>query len=62
MRIGTALDFERVYHVAILTDGHAIGEHLRKLGLITARSEEKWRDVGMLVESAPGVKGMPASA
>jgi len=41
---------------------HTVIPNLRKLGLITQRSEEKWRDVGMLVESAPGVKGMPASA
>jgi len=41
---------------------HTVIPNLRKLGLITQRSEEQWRDVGMLVESAPGVKGMPASA
>ena len=41
---------------------HTVIPNLRMLGLITTRSEEQWRDVGMLVESAPGVKGVPASA
>jgi len=41
---------------------HTVVPNLRKLGLITSRSEERWRDVGMLVASAPGVKGVAASA
>ena len=41
---------------------HTVVPNLRNLGLITARTEEKWRDVGMLVDTAPGVKGAPTAA
>ena len=41
---------------------HTVVPNLRNLGLITARSEERWRDVGMLVDNAPGIKGSPAAA
>jgi len=41
---------------------HTVVPNLRNLGLITERTEDKWREVGMLVDSAPGVKGAPAAA
>jgi hypothetical protein len=36
--------------------------NLRNLGLITERTQADWRRVGMMVESAPGVKGVPVAA
>ena len=41
---------------------HTVVPNLRNLGLITERTEGQWRKVGMLVDSAPGVKGTPAVA
>lgn len=41
---------------------HTLIPNLRKLGLISPHNEERWRDVGMRVDSAPGVKGMPTGA
>ena len=40
---------------------HTVVPNLRNLGLITERTEDGWRRVGMLVDSAPGVKGSPAA-
>jgi hypothetical protein len=39
---------------------HTVVPNLRNLGLISERTEEGWRRVGMLVDGAPGVKGNPA--
>ncbi|MEM7409090.1 MAG: ferritin-like domain-containing protein [Myxococcota bacterium] len=36
---------------------HTVIPNLRNLGLITERTEDKWRGAGMMVDSAPGVKG-----
>jgi len=41
---------------------HTVIPNLRKLGLITERTREGWREAGMMVESAPGVKGAPVAA
>jgi hypothetical protein len=41
---------------------HTVVPNLRNLGLITERTEAQWRKAGMMVESQPGVKGVPASA
>ncbi|MGH0030455.1 MAG: ferritin-like domain-containing protein [Myxococcota bacterium] len=41
---------------------HTVVPNLRNLGLITERTEDQWRKVGMMVDSAPGVKGAPAAA
>jgi len=41
---------------------HTVIPNLRNLGLITERTEGSWRRVGMMVESAPGVKGAPVAA
>jgi hypothetical protein len=41
---------------------HTVVPNLRSLGLITERTESQWRKVGMMVDSAPGVKGTPAVA
>jgi hypothetical protein len=41
---------------------HTVIPNLRNLGLITERTESSWRRVGMMVESAPGVKGVPVAA
>jgi hypothetical protein len=41
---------------------HTVVPNLRNLGLITERTEAQWRAKGMLVDSAPGVKGMPGVA
>jgi hypothetical protein len=40
---------------------HTVVPNLRKLGLITERTRERWKAVGMMVESAAGVKGVPAA-
>jgi hypothetical protein len=36
---------------------HTVIPNLRNLGLITERTSDKWKQLGMMVESAPGVKG-----
>ena len=41
---------------------HTVVPNLRNLGLLTERTEAKWREKGMMVDSAPGVKGTPAAA
>ena len=41
---------------------HTVVPNLRNLGLITERSAARWREVGMMVDTAPGVKGAPAAA
>jgi hypothetical protein len=41
---------------------HTVVPNLRNLGLITERTDAKWREKGMMVESAPGVKGVPGVA
>jgi P-aminobenzoate N-oxygenase AurF len=41
---------------------HTVVPNLRNLGLITERTDAKWRAHGMMVESAPGVKGIPVVA
>jgi len=41
---------------------HTVIPNLRNLGLITERTQAEWRRVGMMVESAPGVKGVPVAA
>jgi hypothetical protein len=41
---------------------HTVIPNLRNLGLITERTQADWRRVGMMVESAPGVKGVPVAA
>ena len=38
---------------------HTVVPNLRKLGLITERTEDRWRAVGMMVDSPAGVKGTP---
>lgn len=38
---------------------HTVVPNLRKLGLITERTEDRWREVGMMVDSPAGVKGTP---
>lgn len=38
---------------------HTVVPNLRNLGLITERTHDRWKEVGMLVESPAGVKGMP---
>jgi len=38
---------------------HTVVPNLRSLGLITERTEDRWRAVGMMVDSPPGVKGVP---
>jgi hypothetical protein len=40
---------------------HTVVPNLRNLGLITERTRERWKAVGMMVESAAGVKGVPAA-
>jgi hypothetical protein len=39
---------------------HTVVPNLRNLGLITERTESQWRAAGMMVDSAPGVKGVAA--
>jgi hypothetical protein len=41
---------------------HTVVPNLRRLGLITERTESRWRELGMLVESPAGVKGVPATS
>jgi len=41
---------------------HTVVPNLRRLGLITERTDGRWRSHGMLVESQPGVKGVPATS
>jgi hypothetical protein len=41
---------------------HTVVPNLRNLGLITERTEAGWRKAGMMVDSAPGVKGIPVTA
>jgi hypothetical protein len=41
---------------------HTVVPNLRNLGLITERTEGAWRKAGMMVDSAPGVKGVPVAA
>jgi hypothetical protein len=41
---------------------HTVVPNLRNLGLITERTEAGWRKAGMMVDSAPGVKGVPVTA
>ena len=41
---------------------HTVVPNLRNLGLITERTEAQWRKAGMMVDSQPGVKGMPVRA
>jgi hypothetical protein len=41
---------------------HTVVPNLRNLGLITERTDAKWRANGMMVESEPGVKGIPMVA
>jgi hypothetical protein len=38
---------------------HTVVPNLRNLGLITERTHDRWKEVGMLVESPAGVKGTP---
>ena len=40
---------------------HTVIPNLRNLGLITERTRERWKAVGMMVDSAAGVKGVPAA-
>ncbi len=40
---------------------HTVVPNLRNLGLITERTEEQWRKAGMMVDSEPGVKGVPVT-
>jgi len=41
---------------------HTVVPNLRNLGLITERTEDRWKTLGMMVESQPGVKGARATA
>jgi len=41
---------------------HTVIPNLRNLGLVTERTQAQWRKAGMMVESQPGVKGMPVAA
>jgi hypothetical protein len=41
---------------------HTVVPNLRNLGLITERTRDRWKQVGMLVDSPAGVKGTPAAA
>jgi hypothetical protein len=41
---------------------HTVVPNLRNLGLITERTRDRWKQVGMMVDSAAGVKGIPAAA
>ena len=45
-----------------MTYMHTVVPNLRNLGLITERTEDQWKAVGMLVDSEAGVKGVPAAA
>jgi len=41
---------------------HTVVPNLRNLGLITERTRDRWKAAGMLVDSRPGVKGVPSVA
>ena len=41
---------------------HTVVPNLRRLGLITGRTEQGWKSHGMMVDSAAGVKGVPATS
>jgi P-aminobenzoate N-oxygenase AurF len=41
---------------------HTVVPNLRSLGLLTERTDARWRKAGMVVESRPGVKGTPVAA
>jgi hypothetical protein len=41
---------------------HTVVPNLRRLGLITERTEQGWKSRGMMVNSQPGVKGVPATS
>jgi hypothetical protein len=41
---------------------HTVVPNLRNLGLITERTRDRWKRVGMMVDSAAGVKGTPVAA
>jgi len=41
---------------------HTVVPNLRNLGLITERTESRWKAVGMLVDSPEGVKGVPLAS
>ncbi len=41
---------------------HTVVPNLRNLGLITERTRDRWKAVGMMVDSPAGVKGVPADA
>jgi P-aminobenzoate N-oxygenase AurF len=41
---------------------HTVIPNLRNLGLITGRTEDGWKAVGMMVDSPEGVKGVPRNA
>jgi hypothetical protein len=40
---------------------HTVIPNLRNLGLITERTSDQWKRVGMMVDSPEGVKGAVAS-
>jgi hypothetical protein len=41
---------------------HTVVPNLRRLGLITERTQDRWKQLGMLVDSPAGVKGVPATS
>lgn len=41
---------------------HTVVPNLCNVGLITERTEDRWKALGMMVESQPGVKGARATA
>jgi P-aminobenzoate N-oxygenase AurF len=41
---------------------HTVVPNLRRLGLITERTQDRWKQLGMMVDSAAGVKGVPATS
>ena len=41
---------------------HTVIPNLRNLGLITERTSDKWKQLGMMVDSAAGVKGVKAAS
>ena len=59
MRSGTGLRFSQLNSLPYM---HTVVPNLRNLGLLTARTEDRWKALGMLVESTPGVKGVPQVA
>ncbi len=40
---------------------HTVVPNLRNLGLITERTESRWKEVGMMLDSPEGVKGVPVA-